>query len=120
MINTALIYIITTDQHHHDHQQYNDNHHDHDDDDQEHPARAGQREDGEQEVQQPEPDHVEPFCPGRFFVAIFITNIVYVIYTCIIDCISSPEPGYDNLGLDKTQARPTWSTALRARTAAAC
>ena len=67
MINTALIYIITTDQHHHDHHQYNHNHHDDDDDDQEHPARAGQREDGEQEVQQPEPDHVEPFCPGRFF-----------------------------------------------------
>ena len=73
MINTALIYMITTDQHHHDHQQYNDNHHDHDEDDQEHPARAGQCKNGEQEVQQQ--DHVEPFCPGRFFVAIFITNI---------------------------------------------
>ena len=76
MINTALIYMIPTDQHYHDHQQYSDNHHDHDDDDQEHPACAGQCKNGEQEVQQPEPDHVEPFCPGRFFVAIFITNIV--------------------------------------------
>ena len=67
MINTALIFKTTTDQHHHDHQQYSDNHHDHDDDDQEHLARAGQCKNGEQEVQQPEPDHVEPFCPGRFF-----------------------------------------------------
>ena len=75
MINAPLIFMINTDQHHHDHHQYNHNHHDHDDDDQEHPARAGQREDGEQEVQQPEPDHVEPFCPGGFFVAIFITNM---------------------------------------------
>ena len=61
--------MITTDQYRHEHHQYDLNHHDDndDDDDQEHPARAGQREDGEQEVQQPEPDHVEPFCPGRFF-----------------------------------------------------
>ena len=109
--------MITTDQHHHDHQQYSDNHHDHDEDDQEHPACAGQCKNGEQEVQQQ--DHVEPFCPGRFFVGIFITNIVYVICTCIIDCISSTEPAYDNLDLDETEARPTWSTALRARTAAA-
>ena len=58
--------MITTDQYRHEHHQYDLNHHDDndDDDDQEHPARAGQREDGEQEVQQPEPDHVEPFCPG--------------------------------------------------------
>ena len=88
--------MITTDQHHHDHHQYNHNHHDHDDDDdQEHPARAGQREDGEQEVQQPEPDHVEPFCPGGFFVAIFITNIVcvidvYVIYAALL-IVSLPQ-----------------------------
>ena len=108
--------MITTDQHHHDHHQYNHNHHD--DDDQEHPARAGQREDGEQEVQQPEPDHVEPFCPGRFFVAIFITNIVYVIYACIIDRLSSTESGQDNLELDRSpcsSSSPPLSTSLMSK-----
>ena len=87
MINTALIYMIPTDQHYHDHQQYSDNHHDHDDDDQEHPARAGQREDGEQEVQQPEPDHVEPFCPGRFLLrfssptsSMSSTHVLLIVY----------------------------------------
>ena len=46
-------------------------------------------------MQQPEPDHVEPFCPGGFFVAIFITNIVcvidvYVIYAALL-IVSLPQ-----------------------------
>ena len=46
-------------------------------------------------MQQPEPDHVEPFWPGGFFVAIFITNIVcvidvYVIYAALL-IVSLPQ-----------------------------